>query len=267
MKSTKTYSLATYNMPYESKTATTVTSSLLNAFPAKGKITTMTFGKALEVSYSAFQNCSSLTTVNIPECRRIQYSAFAYCSKLDTVNVNRLVAVSYSVFYQCSRLNNINLSYCRYFGQYAFMNCYNLSFVNAMRGEIFQGYAFYNCSALNTIILNKVSEFTSDCIFANNSQLFSLYYLGEDVPQLNYINIFQNTPLSASYFNESIGAYAYGSIFVRESLVDAFKGAPNWIAYSDRVTGLTDEEVIRSEEHTSELQSHHEEVIAILGDD
>ena len=120
--------------------------------------------------------------------------------------------------------------------------------------------AFANCSVLSKVFFT-LSVYESDTTsrvtygnvggscFAYASKLQSLYlYLdsahtpyvsaGGYVPfKLENVNVFTNSPMSNSAF---LGDY--GSIYVNASLLSYYQSATNWVNYSGRLVGLTDEE-------------------------
>lgn len=101
----------------------------------------------------------------------------------------------------------------------------------------------YNGS-LSFCYLPKCSYIGDNC-FAYCSSLKSLYLLSTAVPyrtSYQYDRGFYGTPIAVSEAGE------YGSIFVRASLVSDFKGHPGWFRYSERIVGMTDEQIAALEE-------------------
>ena len=99
--------------------------------------------------------------------------------------------------------------------------------------------AFYSCSKLTSI------NFPSCITIGNNAfvkcyRLLSAYFLNSTIPSLPYSNIFSSTPIGR-YTTHTDGIY--GSIFVRASMLEEFKSATNWTYFSNRMVGLTDEEI------------------------
>ena len=75
--------------------------------------------------------------------------------------------------------------------------------------------------------------------FAACPSLKSLYLRldGSIITTLQQSTAFASTPIAdSSYLGE------YGSIYVNASLLEKYKSATNWVQYSDRLVGLTDEE-------------------------
>ena len=90
------------------------------------------------------------------------------------------------------------------------------------------------CSYLDTAILGELYS-ASTYVFQDCYRLMNLYLLGSS--RITNIPGFTNTPISK--YSKYTGAY--GSIFVRESLLDAYK--KGWTGYSSRFVGMTDEEI------------------------
>jgi len=57
--------------------------------------------------------------------------------------------------------------------------------------------------------------------------------MGTSVPTLVNSNAFYSTPISNSTY---IGTY--GSIYVKSSMLNAFKTAQTWSAFSNRIVGI-----------------------------
>ena len=76
----------------------------------------------------------------------------------------------------------------------------------------------------------------ANSMFKFCSSLESLYLLSTSVAVLSHSNAFASTPIvDSSYLGY------FGSIFVPESLVDAYKSATNWSFYSDRITAYIEQ--------------------------
>ena len=71
--------------------------------------------------------------------------------------------------------------------------------------------------------------------FAQCIGLQSLYMLTPTVPYISSTNVLQSTPMSSSIY---LGRF--GSIYVLPSMVEAFKAANYWSAYSARITAYTE---------------------------
>ena len=92
------------------------------------------------------------------------------------------------------------------------------------------------CSSLHTLRLPKIS-YVGSYAFYGCTHLMSLYLLNSLVATGSAF-ILANTPMSNSGYTGS-----FGSIFVKESLLNSWKTATYWSAFSDRFVGLTDEEI------------------------
>jgi len=99
--------------------------------------------------------------------------------------------------------------------------------------------AFEGCNSLTTISF-PMCEFLYSHAFYGCTKLTSAYFLGSEVPTLSNSNTFGFTPIAGvTTYNDGI----LGSIFVRASLLTAFQTAENWSYFSQRMVGLTDEEI------------------------
>lgn len=79
--------------------------------------------------------------------------------------------------------------------------------------------------------------------FYGCSYLRSLYLLSTTYISLPNASVFTNTPMSNQFI---IGRF--GSIYVRQSMLASYKTRAYWSLYSDRLVGLTDEEIAELEE-------------------
>lgn len=91
--------------------------------------------------------------------------------------------------------------------------------------------AFYSCTSLSSVSFPTCITVGSSA-FAYCYKLKSLYLLGSSIVSLAP-DCFWSTPI-AGYTQYTDGQY--GSIFVPASLVDQYKSAPGWRAYSSRIT-------------------------------
>ena len=202
------------------------------AFQYCSKLTTISFPQVSSIGYSAFQSCYSLTTASFPQAGIIGSYAFYYCFNLTTVSFPQASSIGNSAFQYCSKLTTISFPQVSSIGLYAFANCYSLTKVIFSKTSTAQGtiytYAFRSCYHLT-----------------------SLYLLASTLYRLssNY-TAFQSTPISN--YTASTGG-VHGSIFVRQSLYDAYISSTNWSYYSSRFVGLTDEQVEYVMEHGTHI--------------
>jgi hypothetical protein len=132
--------------------------------------------------------------------------------------------------FESMRLVDVTLPFAKSIGTCAFKQCERLSAISVPKVESIGNSAFANCSALATVTLPACASIGTEA-FADCWSLTTVYLTGNSVTELASTNAFMSTPIEASSYTG-----AFGSIFVPESLVDTYKAATNWSAYSDRIT-------------------------------
>ena len=230
--------------------ATTIGSS---AF-ARTSLTSVSLPLATTISYYAFEGCRSLTSVSLPLVTSIEESAFAYCSSLTSVSLPALTSIGRGVFvsctsltsvslpaltsinealfYGCASLTSVSLPVATTIGNFAFQNCGSLISVSLPVATTISQGAFAFCRSLASISLPAVT-WIGNSAFSVCTSLSQVYLLASSVCQLTR-SVFIATPMSASSY---LGYF--GSIYVPESLVSAYKSAPYWSDYSARITAYT----------------------------
>lgn len=227
-----------------------------------------------ELGAGIFYRCLDLTEVNLPNCIRISIDAFGYCSQLMSVNLPKCTELSQGVFYQChnlqsvslpnllsitgngtfgfcSSLTKINLPKCLDLNSYTFRQCINLSIVELSACTSISDMAFWACTSLQSVSFPVCTTIGyaafADCTslqsasfpactiidfqaFEGCTLLSAIYLLASSVCNLVNSNAFQYTPIQYSSY---LGYF--GSIYVPESLVNAYKTSTNWIYYSNRI--------------------------------
>ena len=224
------------------------------AFAYCSKLTTASFPQASSIGSNAFYSCSNLTTVIFPQASYIGSSAFYSCTNLTTVSFPQASYIGGSAFYYCRGLTTASFPQASYIGGSAFTYCTNLTTANFPQASSIGVSAFYNCSKLTTVIFSKTST-TQGTIytyaFRSCYHLTSLYLLASTLYRLSVSSTtFMFTPIS-NYTTSTGGVY--GSIFVRQSLYDAYISSTNWSYYSSRFVGLTDEQVEYVMEHGTHI--------------
>ena len=225
---------------------------------------TQTF--VFQLSRAAFQNCYALEKFNVinnGSCSE-PYSVIVYLQSSTFVNCSSLLSFEYptnspipsSCFQNCTSLkfykNNFNLVFEVLTN--TFQNCYNLSYFYVKNLRNVFPNAFQNCSSLKSMVLITESWYYHNIYnnaFDGCISLESLYVLGEqNIAILS--GTLSNTPIADSSY---LGYY--GSIYVRASLLSSYQTATNWVQYSDRMVGVTDEEIeniIQSFENVSYIE-------------
>ena len=223
------------------------------AFYDCSKLTAVSFPQASYIGSSAFASCHSLTTVSFPQASTIGSSAFAYCSKLTTASFPQVSYIGGSAFTYCSKLTTASFPQASTIGGYAFAYCFNLTTASFPQASYIGGSAFRLCYSLTTAIFSNTST-TQGTIytyaFRDCYHLTSLYLLASVLYRLSASTTFMSTPISN--YTASTGG-VYGSIFVRQSLYDAYISSTNWSYYSSRFVSLTDEQVEYVMEHGTHI--------------
>lgn len=209
-----------------------------SCFANNNIITTAIFPKVGIVRRDAFCSCTKLSLAVFTNCTKVSHNGFSNCNLYE------------ATFPECTTINphgfdhNIHLSSI-YFPvvetvtAQAFTSCYELASATFPKCTLLAESVFAYCSALSIVSL-PVIENIRNYVFQYCYGLLSLYMLGTSVPLLSQSAAFYLTPIAG--YTTSTGGVS-GSIFVRASLLTAFQSATNWSYYSERMVGLTDEEI------------------------
>ena len=173
------------------------------AFTVK-QVETVNLPNCLSVGRLAFTDCHSLSQISLPVCSYIGRAAFEACSSLSQVSLPMCSHIDGVAFQDCISLSQVSLPICSYIGDYAFCCCYSLSQISLPVCSYIDYGAFYSCSSLSIITIG----------YSNVCSLDSV--------------VFKNTKITSST----------GSIYVPASLVNAYKSAKNWSAYSNRIFAI-----------------------------
>lgn len=165
----------------------------------------------LSVGSYAFANCSALTSVSFPACGIIGEYAFSNCLSLASAHFASCKTIQSSAFYNCVNLYDVYFPECVTISGAAFSYCQNLSVISLPACRLMYGQTFNYCSKLE-----------------------SVYILSNAVPTLRSyngtFNPFTNTPLAdSSYLGK------FGSIYVLENMVTAFKASEGWSDIASRI--------------------------------
>ena len=218
----------TVNLP----TATFIGSS---AFIYCYAITSLNIPNATAIGGSAFYSCIELSALNLPSATSIGQFAFEECRKLATVSLPVATTIAAYAFDNCSSLTNVSLPVATSIGQAAFRSCRSLTSVYLPVATTIGSNAFGNCSILTGVSLPVATSIGSGAFYYCNS-LSELYVLASSICTLGNTGALSYTPMSLSSY---LGYF--GSIYVPESLVNAYKTATNWSVYSARITAYTGE--------------------------
>ena len=207
-------------------------------------LTTASFPNCTNIGVAAFSRCSSLTTISFPNCTNIETNAFASCLSLTEASFPSCTNISSGAFLSCASLSTAIFPLCTFVGHMAFAYCKRLKTVSFPLLETISGGLVFGQSSnpgysLIEMSLPACTLISGNHIWARNAFFRKLYLLGSSVAALDGYGQFDSTPISG--YSGYSGPY--GSIFVRASLLTAWKTATNWAIYSERFVGLTDAEI------------------------
>ena len=224
------------------------------AFYSCTNLTTASFPQVSYIGSSAFYNCLSLATASFPQASYIGSSAFYYCTRLTTASFPQAIYIGSSAFQSCTKLTTTSFPQASTIIENAFQSCTRLTTASFPQAIYIGSSGFQNCYNLTTVIFSNTST-TQGTIytyaFRGCRHLTSLYLLASTLYRLAVSSTtFQSTPIS-NYTTSTGGVH--GSIFVRQSLYDAYISSTNWSYYSNRFVGLTDEQVEYVMEHGTHI--------------
>lgn len=226
------------------------------------RIQNASFPKCIELTgQSTFMVCSSLLTAYLPLVKYIPYNTFAQCKSISSIYIPNVESVAGYGFGQCYLLERLDIPKCKTVNTDAFVNCSKMSFINIKNLEVASGRAFYMCSNLQEIYIPKCSSIgismfnmcsslstvvLGDCTIYSNAfsstwMLNSLYLIGSSICYMKSGGYY--TFYSSPIWNYSAKLGKYGSVFVRESLLASYKQAEFWKNMSNRIFGISDEEI------------------------
>ena len=161
--------------------------------------------KAIASDFTSYLSVttSDITGVSLPECRYIGEEAFAYYSTLNQVNLPECRYIYDYAFDNCGSLSQVSLPVCEYIGEVAFQHC-SLSQVSLPKCSYIGNGAFLGCINLMSITIG----YSSVCNM-----------------NVTDIDAFEGTYIELGN----------GSIYVPASLVEAYKSAPFWSKYSNKI--------------------------------
>ena len=209
------------------------------AFRYCSKLTSVNMPLCSSVGYEAFNNCVKLESINFQACTTIGAYAFQNCKLLTSVDFPNCTTIGTSAFQKCNSLNTISFPMCTTINSSAFTSCTNLTYAYFPNCISIASYAFTDCSKLNAISFPNCTKI-SGYAFYRCYRLLSAYFLGSSVPTLVASSAFYQTPING-YSSYTGGVL--GTIYVRASLLTSFQSATNWAYFSERMVGLTDEQI------------------------
>ena len=162
---------------------------------------------------------NAIKEVSLPNCKMIASIAFTENYSLSSVNSPVAESIGWTAFGNCYNLQTVNLPACKKIDAYAFQYCSSLQTITLPLCEEIYEYAFAYCSSLSEIVLPVCSYLGGDVL--------------QDCSMLNKLVLGSNSVCSVHnmYFMYPDNV----SILVPASLVDAYKSAQYWSAYSSRI--------------------------------
>lgn len=195
--------LTTVNLPVCESLGTT-TYGNMSVFIGCGNLTNISIPVCKYVAPYTFNDCKKLVSFYGPSVSIIGQKCFEGCYSLNSVYIPLCSQIDGSAFRYCSALTSIDLPEVNWLGALVFKGCINLSYINIPQISSVQTSLFQNCTSLTTVMIGSMSS--------------SVIPLGNS-------NAFTGTPIAAGT----------GSIYVPTSLVDAYKSAKNWSAFSSQI--------------------------------
>ena len=169
-----------------------------------GSLTSIDLPVCSIIRNNAFGGLRNLSDVSLPKVKYIDNGAFNNCNSLTSIYLPECKMILNNAFEECHYLSIISLPVCEYIGSSAFKGTMqktdNYLSINLPVCSYIGDYGFYWCEKLKSITLGS----TSVCVLGGNT-------------------VFGTTSINV------------GSIFVPASLVDAYKSAEYWSAYSNRI--------------------------------
>lgn len=205
----------------------------------------------------AFSHCENLSYVNFSEgLSIIGDSAFSYCSNINNIVLpNGLTSIGSGAFYWCKGLKSIVIpDSVTSIGNMAFSICTSLSSVTLPKGlTTIEESVFYYCTALSDITIPDSVTRIGNYAFEYCSYGLTEITIPESVMSIGeaafnncwYLAVMivlpQTPPAGGARMLDSSDNC---TIFVPVGSVDAYRSAPYWSDYSDRIRANgTSEEV------------------------
>lgn len=214
----------------------TVTAIKSYFFQGCSNITAVDFPEVTSIGSYAFADCLSLTTINFPKATTFNSYTFKSCNALTSMHFSSLTTVPRYAFQSLASITTLDLPSVTEIETYAFQGCVALTSADFPLVTGIGSHAFRACNNIAMVSLPSLASI-SNSVFYSCRALESAYIFANSVPTAG-TGFFGASPMvNSSYLGH------YGTIFVKASLLDSFKTATGWGAYSARMVGLTDEEI------------------------
>ena len=184
-----------------------------------------------EAESNALRNVKADTDLYaVFDASEIMYSKLIGRSITSYAN-DEITSVGGYAFNRCSNLTSVNCPAVTSVGEHAFSYCYNLAHINFPSVTNLGMQAVYSCSAITEVDFPALESTTGGAQFSNCSNLVAVILRRTDkVCTLANKSAFTATPI----------ANGTGYIYVPAALVDSYKAATNWSAYSAQFRALED---------------------------
>ena len=130
-----------------------------------------------------------------------------YDTAFKTIRLPRLTSIGSRCFYECRELESIYIPNLEGLTGYDFRYCTSLTKIDLPKLKNVSSYSFHSCVGLKAIILRN-----------------------ETLCPLENTNGFAGTPIESGT----------GYVYVPSKLVDSYKSATNWTAYSNQIRAIED---------------------------
>ena len=202
-----------------------------NAFYGCARLSYISAKKCNSIGDGAFKNCKSLLTAYVPSVDTIWFDGFRSCINLKYINMTSCTDIMAFAFNECKKLVAISVPYLKRIGDCAFLDCMALSTVSLPAVSYINDQAFGNCNSLNSVYISGACSYIGNLAFNSCSKLSEITLNLSNVCKLStdeYVSAglhFANTPIESGT----------GRIYVRSSLVNAYKSASFWSEYSSQI--------------------------------
>ena len=159
------------------------------------------YTRLIDGNFKSYLGISNLDVISVelPKCNYIDVDTFTSCSSLTQVSIPECTYIGPRAFNSCSSLTQVSIPECTYIGQSAFKACVALTEVSLPKCTYIDVDAFGWCDTLSKV-----------------------------------------TIANSSFCSIGFQAFRYApcSIYVPASLVDAYKSAEYWSAYSSQIFAI-----------------------------
>lgn len=177
----------------------------------------------------------TLTSIDDDSITQVRNWAFGYVDGLKTVRLLGVTKMANSVFRDSPNLESVDLSNVTgTLGAYTFMGCSKLKTINVLNATNSSTSLCNGCAELERVEFGNMGT-VGTTAFSGCTKLTTLIIRGGRSngtmpPNLSSTNAFTNTPI----------ANGTGYIYVKQSLLDAYKSATNWSSFANQIRAIED---------------------------